>query len=318
MASPDLASRGSFKGRTVIVTGGAGAVGTQLSLAFGKAGANVVVNDISTTSDGKFRAQEVVDEITAQGGSAVLDTNSVVDGERIVRTALEKFGRIDVIVNNAALARYVPFEEDDLSVYKRILDVNVLGSISLILAAWPHFKSQRYGRVVNCSSDAIFGMTEVTPYTFSKGAILAGTRALAIEGAPHGILVNCVAPTAYGDMMLLHLNKMDAAIRDQAKEFASTTYPPESNIPWFLALCHESSEITGEFFSLGAYSVSRIVLGVQDGVTNLRTMEECLQQQDAILKNPKAQINVPRNCDEFNEVTVRGKSARPQESLHGH
>jgi len=276
-----IAQPGTFTNRVVIVTGGGGTIGRPLCLAFAAAGAMVVVNDLGGHSVGggksKKVADTVVNEITVAGGKAVADYNSVENGDKIVATAIENFGRIDVVVNNAGIIRYKPVDEHTVEDFRSLLEINTLGSVSLILAAWPHFKKQGYGRIINSTSDSVFGMPNSASYIVSKAALIGVTKAFALEGAEFGIKVNAVAPVAYSRMA-------GETIPDEAqREGFKAMYSGDGNVPMVLALSHESSEITNRIFSLGAFNVTELVLGFKPGFTEGRTMENCLENKDAIL-----------------------------------
>jgi NAD(P)-dependent dehydrogenase (short-subunit alcohol dehydrogenase family) len=311
MASSTFTAENAFKGRVVLVTGGGGSIGRVVSLAFASGGANVVVNDLpgrDNQSDGP--AERVAKEITSLGGSAIAVTDSVLEGEKIITAAIKKFGRLDVIVNAAGVERTKAFEDHTMDDFQQVIEVNTLGTVSPILAAWPTFKKQRYGRVINVVSDTIFGTPMITSYIFAKGAVFTGTRALAVEGAEHGILVNAIAPIAASPMAFKHLESLDPVTREAYSRVLREKFPPESNVPMVLALAHESSTITGESFSVGAWSVSRIVLGFQDGIINARTMEDCLQRKEDILgaaSSTSKEVKIPSNTDEHGRMSLRGR-----------
>lgn len=133
-----LAEANPFSRRTVIVTGAGGSMGRPLALAFAKAGANVVVNDVGSSVSGEGSSgtvvEDVVKEILGLGLSAVGDTNSVTDGEKIIESAIRAFGRVDVLINNAGIIQYGSMEEQTPAVFRKIFEVSTLGPISLIHA----------------------------------------------------------------------------------------------------------------------------------------------------------------------------------------
>ena len=188
-----------FDGKVVVVTGAGNGLGRSHALAFAKRGAKVVVNDLGGghTGEGKgsAAADKVVDEIKAAGGTAVANYDSVEDGDKIIKTAMDTWGRIDVLVNNAGVIRdnlLVALEPDDV---RTVLDTNVTGLFNVTRAVAPHMTAARSGRIVNLSSvSATRGGRGQTNYAASKGAIEAFTRALAVELAPRRIRVNAVAP----------------------------------------------------------------------------------------------------------------------------
>lgn len=309
MDSPVFTAKNAFKGRTVLVTGGGGAIGNAVCLAFASGGADVVVNDLPGSHDTQIDgpAERVAKEITSLGGSAIAVTDSILEGEKVVAAAIKRFGRIDVIVNAAGAERTKLFEDHTLEDFRQVIEVNTLGTVSPILAAWPTFKKQKYGRVINIVSDTIFGTPMLTSYISAKGAVFTGTRALAVEGAEHGILVNAIAPIAASPMAFKHLENLDPITKEAYAKVLREKFPPASNVPMVLALAHKTSTITGESFSVGAWSVSRIVLGFQDGILNARTMEDCLQRQEDILGTSSKEVKIPLSTEEHGRLSLRGR-----------
>jgi len=304
MSALRYAAKGAFKGRTVLITGGGGAIGRAASLAFADAGANVVVNDLPGDPG---PAERTVKEIKSRAGSAIAVPGSSSDGQKLIDAAVKEFGRIDVIVTLAGTHAATLFESHTMEDFHRVLQVNTLAAVSPVLAAWPYFKKQKYGRVITITSDTIFGTTRLSSYLFSRGANFIGSRGLAIEGAEHNILVNSVAPVAASALSFDYIKDMEPELRSQYEAQLRNKFPPEGNVPMILALAHESSTITGETFSLGAWSASRIVLGFQDGVTNVHTMEEIFQRKHEILGSAGKEVKIPANSEEEMQMLQRGK-----------
>jgi len=150
-----------FDGRVVIVTGAGGGLGRSHALAFGARGASVVVNDLGASHTGEGAstraADVVVEEIRAAGGKAVANYDSVVDGDKIVETAMKAFGRVDIIINNAGILRDVSFARMTDKQWDLIFDVHVDGAYKVLKAAWPIFRKQKFGRIINTSKfDLLF------------------------------------------------------------------------------------------------------------------------------------------------------------------
>jgi len=309
MSTLRYAAKGAFKGRTVLITGGSGAIGRAASLAFADAGANVVVNDLpgDPKTPGEGPAERTVKEIKSRAGSAIAVPGSAADGQKLIDAAVKEFGRIDIIVALAGTHAATMFESHTMDDFHRVLGINTLGAVSPILAAWPHFQKQKYGRVILTTSDTIFATSRLSSYIFSRGANFVGARALAVEGADDNILVNSIAPVAASALSFDYIKDMEPELRSQYEDQLRSKFPPEANIPMILALSHESSTITGESFSLGAWCASRIVLGFQDGVTNVRTMEELLQRKDEILGYPGKEVKIPVNNEEEMQMLQRSK-----------
>ena len=162
-----------------LVTGGGGGIGRAHALALARRGAKVVVNDRGTTLDGGqlpgSPAQAVVDEISGDGGTAIASTDSVSDeagAASIVALAVEAFGRIDIVINNAGIFHYADVGNLSLARFQAMLDVHVIGPFLVTKAAWPHFVEQQYGRVLlTCSSAGLFGLRHGAHYSAAKAAV---------------------------------------------------------------------------------------------------------------------------------------------------
>ncbi|WP_079202893.1 SDR family oxidoreductase [Pseudomonas sp. CC6-YY-74] len=190
----------SFQDQVVIVTGAGGGLGRAHALLFAKHGAKVVVNDLGGSTHGEganaSAAAKVVEEIRAAGGTAVANHDSVTDGEKIVQHALDAFGRIDVVVNNAGILRDKTFHKMDDADWDLVYKVHVEGAYKVTRAAWPHMREQGYGRVIfTASTSGIYGNFGQANYGMAKLGLYGLTRTLAIEGRKNNILVNAIAPT---------------------------------------------------------------------------------------------------------------------------
>jgi 3-hydroxyacyl-CoA dehydrogenase/3a,7a,12a-trihydroxy-5b-cholest-24-enoyl-CoA hydratase len=190
-----------FDGRVVIVTGAGNGLGRSHAKLFAAQGAKVVVNDLGGDhtggGQGTRAADQVVSEIRDAGGEAVPNYDSVVDGDEIVAAALEAFGRVDVVVNNAGILRDVSFHKMTQEDWDLVYQVHVLGSMRVTKAAWPHFREQRYGRVVMTASAAgIYGNFGQANYAMAKLGLAGFASTLAIEGRKRNVLVNTIAPIA--------------------------------------------------------------------------------------------------------------------------
>ncbi len=234
-----------FDGKVAIVTGAGGGLGRSHALLLASRGAQVVVNDLggSHTGDGKSSsaADKVVQEITDAGGKAVANYDSVEDGDKIVATALDAFGRIDILINNAGILRDVSFPKMSQADWDLIYRVHVLGAFKCTYAAWPHMRDQGYGRIVMTASAAgIYGNFGQANYAMAKLGVIGLANTLAIEGRKRNILVNTIAPIAGSRMTETVLPpELIAALK------------PEFVSPLVARLCHESSEETGGLFEVG-------------------------------------------------------------------
>ncbi|ODA76232.1 hypothetical protein RJ55_08077 [Drechmeria coniospora] len=200
-----MAEQLRYDGQVVVVTGAGGGLGKAYALFFGSRGASVVVNDLGGSFKGEGNstkaADVVVDEIKAAGGKAVANYDSVENGERIIDTAIQAFGRIDILLNNAGILRDVSFKNIKDQDWDLIVNVHVKGAYKCARAAWPHFRKQKYGRVINTASAAgLFGSFGQTNYSAAKLAMVGFTETLAKEGAKYNILCNVIAPIAASRM----------------------------------------------------------------------------------------------------------------------
>ena len=193
-----------FDGKVAIVTGAGGGLGREHALLLAKRGALVVVNDLGGAVDGsggsETPAEQVVEEIKAAGGEAVADANSVATpegGEAIVQTAIDAFGRIDIVVNNAGILRDKAFHNMTDDLVQPVLDVHLRGAFNVTRPAWGKMREQGYGRVVNTASSAgIIGNFGQASYGAAKMGLVGLTHVLAIEGAKHNIKANAISPIA--------------------------------------------------------------------------------------------------------------------------
>ena len=277
-----------FDGQVVIVTGAGRGIGRGHARFLAGRGAAVVVNDSGAGTDGNGGAagpaDEVVAEIAAAGGKAVANTASVADeaGARsIVATAIAHFGRVDAVINNAGIYAGGAIDAFDAEVFRRHLEVHVLGSALVLKAAWPHLVASR-GRVVNTMSASIFGMSEYTAYISAKGGILGLTRALAVEARPAGIKVNCVAPSAATRMMFDSM----PGISDEAAAHFRSIMPPDAIAPVAAYLAHADCAVSGECFAVGGGRVTRYLIGETPGITRPALSPEIIRDELATIMDP--------------------------------
>ncbi|KAJ2785737.1 hypothetical protein GGI15_001829 [Coemansia interrupta] len=240
-----------FDGKVALVTGSGAGLGRAYALMFARAGAKVVVNDLgSVEHEGKkVRAADlVVDEIKRAGGQAVANYDSVEDGDRLVATAIEAFGRIDIVVNNAGILRDKAFANATPADWDLVYRVHLRGTYKVSKAAWPHFVRQKGGSIINTNSAVgMFGNFGQTNYAAAKAGIQGLTNTLAIEGAKYGIRANAIAPNA-GTAMTATI--MPAEVVEMLK--------PEYVAPLVGYLAHESTEHSGKLFQVGSCWVSEV------------------------------------------------------------
>jgi 3-hydroxyacyl-CoA dehydrogenase/3a,7a,12a-trihydroxy-5b-cholest-24-enoyl-CoA hydratase len=241
-----------FDGRVAIVTGAGNGLGRSHALMLGALGAKVVVNDLGggAHGDGKSSAaaDKVVEEIKALGGEAVANYDSVENGASIVQTALDAFGTVDIVINNAGILRDVSFQKMTQGDWDLILKVHLTGSMSVTHAAWPIMREKGYGRIIMTTSAAgIYGNFGQANYCAAKLGLAGLANCLAEEGRSKGIHVNTIAPIA-------------------ASRLTETVMPPEllanlkpENVSPLVAwLCHEDCEETKGLFEVGAGYIAKL------------------------------------------------------------
>ena len=250
-----------FEGRVAIITGAGGGLGREHALLLASRGAQIVVNDLGGAVDGTGAsagpAQQVVAEIEALGGAAVADGNSVAtpDGaDAIVRTALDAFGRVDIVINNAGILRDKSFANMTQDLWDAVVAVHLTGAFNVTRAAWPHLREQAYGRIVSTSSAAgIFGNFGQANYGAAKMGIVGLTRVWAQEGAKYNIRANAIAPVARTrmteDILGPLVEKLDPGLVS----------------PVVAYLVSEECPVTGEIYSVGGGRVSRIFIAEAPG-----------------------------------------------------
>ena len=182
-----------FTGRVAIVTGAGGGLGRQHALALAARGAKVVVNDLGG-------AQSVVDDILAAGGEALANAASVTDFvavQAMVQQAVDAWGRVDILINNAGILRDKSFAKMELADFQLVVDVHLMGSVNCTKAVWALMNEQKYGRIVmTTSSSGLYGNFGQSNYGAAKLALVGLMQTLSLEGAKNNIHVNCLAPTA--------------------------------------------------------------------------------------------------------------------------
>jgi NAD(P)-dependent dehydrogenase (short-subunit alcohol dehydrogenase family) len=252
-----------FDGKVAVITGAGRGIGSEYARLLAARGCHVVVNDVGIGVTGEASdehpAEQLVAEITASGGSAVASRHNVIDeAEALVAVAIDAFGQLDIVVNNAGISGGAPFGRLAKEQFDLLFDTHFKGTVNVSRAAWPHLLNAGHGRLVSTSSPAVFGGQFIAHYASAKAATLSFTKVLAAEGARKGVNVNAVAPSASTRMTSF----VPGALSDYVDEF----FPAADVAPFVAWLVHESTTITGEAFVVGGGVARRIVMAVSRGV----------------------------------------------------
>ncbi|TDG42772.1 hypothetical protein AWZ03_010819 [Drosophila navojoa] len=235
-----------FDGRVAIVTGAGAGLGREYALLLASRGAKVVVNDLGGSHVGEGASQRaadvVVEEIRKNGGEAVADYNSVIDGAKVVDTAIKAFGRVDILINNAGILRDRSIIKTTEQDWNLVLDVHLKGSFKCTQAAFPHMKAQNYGRIImTASNSGIYGNFGQANYSAAKMGLVGLANTVAIEGQKNNIHCNVIIPTA--------ASRMTEGI---LPDILFQELKPSLIAPVVVYLCHESCEDNGSYIESAA------------------------------------------------------------------
>jgi NAD(P)-dependent dehydrogenase (short-subunit alcohol dehydrogenase family) len=277
-----------FDGKVAIVTGAGGGLGRSHALTLASKGAKVVVNDLGGTMDGSgagsAMADKVVDEIKASGGEAVANydgVDTVEGGKNIVKTAIDSFGKVDILINNAGILRDKTFAKMDEQNWDMVVGVHMKGAYCVTYAAWPYMRENAYGRIVLTASGAgLFGNFGQANYGAAKSSMIGFMNVLKLEGAKYNIKTNTIAPIATSRMTE---SLMPPEIHDKLK--------PEFVTPLVAYLCSEDCEETGGIYSVGGGHFARIALMECPGYT--QSVDKDITAED--IKNNFTNINSLEN-----------------------
>ena len=300
----------NFDGRVAIVTGAGAGLGRTYALELAKRGAKVVVNDLGGARDGSgdgsaAPADKVVEEIKAAGGEAVANYDNVATlegGENITKTALEAFGKVDILINNAGILRDKSFIKTEPDNWKAVLDVHLNAAYFVTRPAFKVMRENGYGRIVMTSSaSGIYGNFGQANYAAAKMGIVGLMNVLKLEGSKYDIKVNTLAPMAVSRMTE---DVMPPGVAERVK--------PEFVTPIAVYLCSDKCPVTGNIYNAGAGTFNRVhmltgpTVMVGDGITP-STAEEVMAEFDKIDSLENARIANSSN-DILGEAITLGTS----------
>lgn len=280
------------EGRVAVVTGSGGGLGRQHALLFAQRGAKVVVNDLGGSRDGtgagSAMADQVVAEITDAGGEAVANYDNVATadgGAAIVQTALDAFGTIDIVVNNAGILRDVTFHKMEESQWDSVLKVHLYGTYYVTRAAWPHLRENGYGRViVTTSTSGLYGNFGQSNYGAAKLGVVGLINTLALEGRKYNITANAIAPIAATRMT-----------EDIMPEEMLAALDPAFVSPLVVHLASEECADSGEVVLAGGGNYARVhfMQGAGANFQGVPTVDDIAAQWDQIMNMDGAQLGKP-------------------------
>lgn len=252
----------SFDEKVAIVTGAGGGLGRTYALELARRGARVVVNDLGSSRDGSggqaSPADATVELIRSEGGEAVANYDSVASpdgGQGIVQTALDTYGTVDIVINNAGILRDKSFANLTFDDVRSVIDVHLLGAFHVTQPAYQVMKSKGYGRLLFTTSAAgVFGNFGQANYGAAKMGLVGLSNVLAVEGARYGITSNVVAPLALSRLTV-----------DIVGDGVADALSPELVTPLALSLVSDQNELTHEVFSVGGGRFARVFIGLCQG-----------------------------------------------------
>ena len=276
----------SFENRVAVITGAGGGLGREHALLLASRGAQIVINDLGGAVDGSGGdlgpAAKTAQEINDLGGVAVADGNSVSTmegGAGIIKTAVDAFGRVDIVINNAGILRDKSFHNMDEAMIDAVLAVHLKGAFNVTKAAWPIMREQSYGRIVNTSSNSgILGNFGQANYGAAKMGLVGLTRVLAAEGAKANIKVNALAPIARTRMTEELLGGLAEKL------------DPKLVSPIVAWLVHEDCPVTGEIYSAAGGRIARFFIGLTEGYYNPELTLEDVRDHFGEIRNEEGYI----------------------------
>ena len=294
----------SFENRVAVITGAGGGLGREHALLLASRGAQIVVNDLGGGIDGSGGdggpAARVAKEINDAGGVAVANGDTVSTpegGAAIIKTALDAFGRVDIVINNAGILRDKTFHHMGTAEIDSVIDVHLKGAFYVTQPAWIKMREQGYGRIVNTSSSSgIIGNFGQANYGAAKMGLVGLTRVLAQEGSKHNIKVNALAPVAKTRMTEEILGPMVDKVT------------PDLVAPIVAWLCHEDCPVSGEIYSAAGGRIARMFIGLTPGYYNPKLTLEDVRDNFEQIRNEEGYIVPVKTGDEFSQLMKHFRS----------
>ena len=279
-----------FDGRVAVITGGGRGLGRAYALLLAARGARIVVNDVGAGMTGEGSdtgpAADVVREIEAAGGEAIASAASVATpegGQAIVQAALDRFGRIDILIHSAGNVRRAPLGEMSVEDFEAVLDVHLRGAFHVVRAAFPAMCAAGHGRIVLTGSiNGLYGKSDVVNYSVAKAGLIGLSHTIGIEGAAFGVTSNVIVP---------------AAVTRMSEGVDTSAFPPmdpEMVAPAVAWLAHDSCTISGEIFVAMGGRVARAFVAESKGVYHPAwTIEQIAADIDAIRRTDDPLVFAP-------------------------
>lgn len=314
----------SFEGRVAVVTGAGNGIGREHALELARRGCSLVVNDYGGDTfgygGGPEMAEAVVPEIHAAGGTAVANWDTVVSTEganAMIAQAIETFGRIDILINNAGISRASYIEDTSDEDWDALIATHLTGSFKTTRAAWPHMKARGYGRIVyTASSTGEFGSIMLGNYAAAKAGVTGLMNIAALEGLEHGILCNAIMPNALTRLSMQSAKDWEGSINE-----AELTLPPEVgnsmnpefNTPIAVYLASEQCSSTHQLYSQCLGRTARAVVGVVPGWQAQRqsapSVEQIAEHWEEIVGAPQGVAEPLTSRNELGVVLAQSASA---------
>jgi NAD(P)-dependent dehydrogenase (short-subunit alcohol dehydrogenase family) len=287
-----------YEGRVAIITGAGGGLGREHALLLASRGAQIVINDLGGSVSGEGGdegpAHTTAKEIEDLGGVAVADTNSVATpegGEAIVKTAIDNYGKVDIVINNAGILRDKTFHNMTPEFLDPVIDVHLKGAFNVTRPAWINMRENGYGRIVNTASSAgILGNFGQTNYGAAKMGLVGLARVWAAEGAKYNIKANVIAPIARTRMTEELLGPMAEKL------------DPKLVSPIVAWLVHEDCPVTGEIYSAAGGRIARFFIGLTEGYYDPQLTLEGVRDHFDQIRNEDGYIVPAGTNDELSQL----------------